>query len=366
MRILHTESSLNWGGKELRSLEEVRWLNSHGHEAWIAARPNSKILEWAKAWGLPFFVVPFRGVARPAAIGKLYALVHKYRFDLIDCHDSHDALHCAILRLLGAKVVRTLHSEGISTRRLQRIVWRYGNDRIIVVSEVLKQRLVAMGLQSTKVDVINEGIDLTEFDFRRTGDKIRAEFDIPLTYKVVTNIGMIRPNKGQRYLVEAADAIVSAVPDVRFLLVGEATRPEFDRELRACLEASPQRDKFILTGYRTDVADFIAASDCVVISSTAEAHSRVVPQAFAMKRPVVATNVGGLPELVKHGITGTLVQTANPSALAVGVIQVLQTDTSAILENAYTMALERFQIDGMMQRTLETYERALARHSLIR
>ncbi|GBG13406.1 uncharacterized protein NMK_0953 [Novimethylophilus kurashikiensis] len=359
MRILHTESSINWGGKELRALEEIRWLNAHGHEAWIAARPNAKILEWARTWNVPYFEVPFRGAVLPAAMSRLWSLMRQYRFDLVHCHDAHDAMHGAVLRLLGAKVIRTLHSEGISRRKLQQLIWRHGSDRVIVVSEVLKQRLVAMGVSSTKIEVINEGIDLAEFNFRRTGDKIRSEFNISSGCKVLTNIGMIRPNKGQRYLVEAADAIVAAIPDVRFLLVGEATRMEFDEELKSSLAACSQRDKFVLTGYRTDVADFIAASDCVVISSTAEAHSRVVPQAFAMKRPVVATDVGGLPELVKPGVTGTLVPAADPAALAEAVISTLKADNSSILDNAYSMALERFQIDGMMQRTLACYERAL-------
>jgi glycosyltransferase involved in cell wall biosynthesis len=362
MRILHTESSINWGGKELRALEEIRWLNAHGYEAWIAARPNAKILEWARAWNVPYFEVPFRGAVLPAAMSRLWSLMRQYRFDLVHCHDAHDAMHGAVLRLLGAKVIRTLHSEGISRRKVQQLIWRRGSDRVIVVSEVLKRRLAAMGVSSAKIEVINEGIDLAEFDFRRTGDKIRNEFNIPPGCKVIANIGMIRTNKGQRYLVEAADAIVAAIPDVRFLLVGEATRPEFDEELKNSLAVCSQRDKFILTGYRTDVADFIAASDCVVISSTAEAHSRVVPQAFAMKRPVVATDVGGLPELVKPGVTGTLVPAADPAALAVGVIQTLQADNSSILANAYSMALERFQIDGMMQRTLACYERALGTH----
>ena len=360
MRILHAESSRNWGGRELRALEQVRWLNDHGHESWVAGRANSKILEKAEIWGLPYFVVPFRGVIRPSAIVELYSLVRKHRFDIIDCHGDHDALHCAFMRMTGTKVVRSLHSEKINTRVSKKLLWKYGNDRIIAVADVSKSNLIAAGLPSDKIDVINEGIDLSEFDFRLTGQNIRQEFNIPNHCKVVTNIGMIRPNKGQQYFIKAADAILSAIPETRFLIVGEATKPEFDTELRAHLEASPHRDKFILTGYRKDVADFIAASDCVVISSLAEACPRVVPQSFAMKRPVVATNVGGTAEMVKSGKTGMLVPPADSPALAASVIKVLQTDMNSILENAYKMAQERLEINIMMKHTLETYEHTLA------
>ena len=359
MRILHTESSLNWGGKELRALEEVRWLNNHGYEAWIAARPDSKILEWAIKWNLPYFIIPFHGVVSPVAIYKLLSLVVQYKFDLIDCHDAHDALHCAFMRMLGIKVVRTLHSESLGKKLIKRLIWRYGNDRIIVVSEVLKKRLIEIALPPTKIDIINEGIELTEFDFRLTGEAIRREFNIPLSDKIIVNIGMIRPNKGQCYLIEAADEIVKSIPNVRFLIVGEATRQEYEQQLQACLNHSAHRDKFMMTGYRTDIANLIAAADCVVISSLAEAHSRVVPQAFAMKRPVVATNVGGLPEFVKPEITGVLVQSGNASDLALGVVHMLQTDSTNMIENAYLMAQERFQIDGMMRKTLVSYTQAL-------
>jgi glycosyltransferase involved in cell wall biosynthesis len=363
MRILHTETSLNWGGQEMRILEQVRWLNSHGHEAWVAARTKSEILKRAKAEGLPCFDVPFRGHANPISIGKLFRLTRKHAIDVIDCHSSRDATHCSVLHLLGATVVRSLHLEFGKNRVMHRLVWKHGNDRIVVVSEILRQRLVALGHQPTKIDVINEGIDLDEFDCRRTGEQIRNEFHVPVHCKIITNIGMIRPDKGQQYFVASAEAIAAAVPDVRFMIVGEGTRPEFETELQARVQASPQRDKFIFTGYRTDIAELIAASDCVVVASLQEAHSRVVPQAFAMRRPVVATRVGGLPDLVKPGVTGTLVAPANPEAIASAVIGVLNRDMSEELDHAYAMAQKRFGFDLMMQHSLESYEHALAREA---
>jgi len=359
MRILHTESSRNWGGQEMRILEQVRWLNGNGHEAWVAAKPESKILQQAVAWGLPHIAVPFRGSATPSVIRQLHAFIRRHGIDVVDCHSSRDASHCAALRPVGIRVVRSLHLEVIRSDWAHRLVWRHGSDRIIVVTEVLKKRLAALGLPTSKIDVINEGIDLGEFDYRRSGEKSRAELAIPADCKVITNIGMIRPDKGQQYFIEAADAIATAIPKVRFLIVGAATLPEFESNLRSFIQASPQREKFILTGYRMDIADIIAASDCLVVSSMAEAHSRIIPEGFAMKCPVVATKVGGIPELVLPGVTGTLVAPGDARDLAAGVIQVMRGDMSAILENAHAMAQDRFAIDGMMQRTLESYEHAM-------
>lgn len=359
MRILHTESGPNWGGQEMRTLEQIRWLNANGHEAWIAARQGSKILERAQQEALPCFEVPFRGHANPLAIAKLYWLTRKFRIDVIDCHGSRDASHCALLKGLDTSVVRTLHLETINNKPFHRLVWHAGNNRIIVVAEVIKRHLTKLGHNPTKIDVIGEGIDLVEFNCQRSGDKIRAEFQIPAGHKVVTNIGMIRPDKGQKYLVRAAETIAAAIPEIRFLIVGAGTRPEFENELRAEIEASSQRDKFILAGFRTDIADLVAASDCIVVSSLEEAHSRVVPQAFAMKRPVVATRVGGLPDLVTPGVTGRLVSPADEASMADGIIGALSNDNEDELGNAHLFAQQNFDFRKMMDRTLRTYEQAL-------
>lgn len=363
MKVLHTEASLNWGGKQLRILEQVQWLNERGHQAWIAARPGSKILEHAARKGLPRFTATFRGKGDVVTVGRLYGLLRKHRIDVVDCHGSRDATSCASLHMLGAPVIRSLHLDAVKDRFSQRLLWRYGSDRIIAVSSALKQRLLRIGVADDRIDVINEGIDFAEFDCRRTGEKIRAEFGIPASSKVLVSIGMIRPDKGQRYLVDAAAAIVAALgDDVRFVLVGDATRADYGREMKARVDASPCRKHFIFTGYRHDVADFIAAADCVVVSSLTEAHSRIVPQAFAMKRPVVATSVGGLPEFVQPRVTGVLVQPADSASLAAGVIHSFQSDNTAMLENAYAMAQQKFRIDFMMQRTIESYAASISRH----
>ena len=359
MRILHTETSLHWGGQEMRIVEQSRWLNSRGHETWIAARPGAQILEHAKALSLPSVEIAFRGNLNPFAIGGLHRFIGKHKIDIVDCHSSRDASHCAVLRLLGRRVVRSLHLEAIHTGKLHGLAWRFGSDRVIVVSNILRQRLIAKGLPSQSIDVIREGIDLQDFNANRSTCNVREELGIAGSCRLIANIGMIRPDKGQRYFVESAEAIAAAIPDVRFLIVGSPTRPEFEAELRASVEASSQRDKFILTGYRQDVANLIQASDCVVISSLQEAHSRVALEAFALKRPVVATNAGGLPEVVKDGVTGTLVPKADAAAIASGVIATLESDRSAQVDNAYAMVQARSSFDEMMKRTMASYEAAL-------
>lgn len=360
MRILHTETSPNWGGQEMRILEQVRWLNEHGHESWIAARKDSAILQNARSLGLPHVDIPFRGSASPSAIFALLATTRRLAIDVVDCHSARDAVHGTFLRFFGRTVVRTLHVEIMKWRKpLHRWVWKNGSNRIIVVSGILKSRLQEKGCPPDSIDVVSEGIDLAEFDCKRDGSHVRTEFGIGPEEKLITNIGMLRPDKGQTHFIDAADIVMAAVPNARFLIVGAATRPEFERAIRARINASRHRDRFILCGYRSDVAACIAASDCIVVSSLQEAHSRVIPQAFAMKRPVLATSVGGIPEIVRPGETGTLVPPADPAAMGQAIVSMLGDDDRSCTERAYRIALSCFSRDDMMRKTLESYERAM-------
>jgi glycosyltransferase involved in cell wall biosynthesis len=362
MRVLHTEVSLHWGGQEQRILEQCEWLLSHGHHVCIAGRPGARILEEASARGVPHEAVGFRGSFHPFALSQLLGLIREGRFDVIDCHSSRDSSLAAFLRLCGRPVVRSLHVETISARGLGRWVWQWGSDRVIVVAQVLKERLVRLGVPPRKIDVIGEGVDLAEFDWHLDGTGVRTSLGLDPGCRLVTNIGMIRPDKGQHFFVEAAEQLAAWHPEMRFMIVGSGTRAEYEHALRERVEASPCRSAFILTGYRHDVPRIIAASDCIAISSLTEAHSRVISQAFAMKRPVVATAVGGLPGIVREASAGTLVPPRDPVALAAAVDRVLRSDMREETERGYRHVRRHLDFGLTMAQTLATYVRAMNGH----
>jgi glycosyltransferase involved in cell wall biosynthesis len=362
MRVLHTEVSLHWGGQEQRVLEQCEWMLSHGHHVCIAGRHGARILQEARVRGVPHEAVGFRGSFHPGALSQLLGLIREGRFDVIDCHSSRDSSLAACLRLFGLPVVRSLHVETIAARGLGRWIWQWGSDRVIVVAQVLKERLVRLGVPPRKIDVIGEGVDFRAFDWRLDGTSVRAELGVDPACRLVTNIGMIRPDKGQNFFVEAAEQLAARRPEVRFAIVGSGTRAEFEQALRARVDASPYRSAFILTGYRHDVPHIIAASDCIAISSLTEAHSRVISQAYAMKRPVVATAVGGLPGIVREASAGTLVPPRDARALAAAVDRVLASDMHEETERGYRHVRRHLDFERTMAQTLATYVRAMNSH----
>ncbi len=156
-------------------------------------------------------------------------------------------------------------------------------------------------------------------------------------------------------MIRAVDRVASTWPDVRFLIVGSATKPEFFEEIKEEIATLRHPDKVILTGFRKDVEKVIAASDVIVNSSPWEPRSQVIHQAFAMKTLVVASNKGGNVESISDGETGFLFRSEDAGSLSGTILSVLNNHTGPIKEKAYLSAHSVFGINKMMEKTLSVY-----------
>jgi len=360
LRIAHLETSTNMGGQELRILDQIQWLLSKGHSAWLLARKDSAIYDEATRRGLPANPVPFRGSVNPQAVSELVRFSKREKVHLLDCHSSTAISTAVGVRMLGIPVVRTLHVHTFKTNLIHKYLWRCGIDHVIVVSQGIADKLTGLGFKDQqRISVIPTGVDLNRFRPDVDGSSFRRELDIPKSTKVISEIGMIRPDKGQKYFIRAVDRIANAWPDVRFLIVGSATKPEFFEEIKEEIAALRHPDKVILTGFRKDVEKVIAASDVIVNSSPWEPRSQVIHQAFAMKTLVVASNKGGNVESISDGETGFLFCSEDVGSLSKTILSVMNNNTGPIRERAYHAALSDYGIDTMMEKTLSVYRMTL-------
>jgi glycosyltransferase involved in cell wall biosynthesis len=237
-------------------------------------------------------------------------------------------------------------------------IFKYGCSKIVADARVIKKQLVEQnGVSPDKIDVIGSGVDLSKFNPGRDGMKFRREMGFSENTPVIANIGMIRSDKGQKRFMKAAQIILEQRPDARFIVVGQGTGNRLrEAELRAAIYNSGLQNKIIMLGYRWDTPDILAAANMVVIASLdTEASPIVLREAFASGRPVVATKVGDIPEIIEHGQNGLLVEPRDIKALAAAILEFLSDQELAAhcAANGLRYAREHFSFDRMMEAKLQ-------------
>ncbi len=355
--ILHTEASLGFGGQELRILTEIRWLLDHGWRAGLACQPASRLLGEARALGIPTWVVSMTRPFSLAAAVRLRRVLREAAVDLVHTHSSVDSWVAALAaRSLGRAVVRSRHVS-IRIGRGRGLVYRLAN-RVITSGEHVKRIVMAAGVPAERVIAIPAGLDGTRFHAGVSGHAVRAE--LGLNGPVVGLVANIRGSKGHRFFLEAAPLVLAACPAARFLIVGDGVG--FD-DVRRRVADMRLDDRVLLTGFRRDIPEVMAALDVLALPSIrSEAFPQVIAQALAVGTPVVGTTIGGIPEIIHEGDTGRLVPPENARALADAIIDLLRHPDAAraMARRGQALVRERYTIDGMMKATTDVYRDLLA------
>lgn len=205
---------------------------------------------------------------------------------------------------------------------LERIAALFAN-KIVVFTNIEKKDMMRLNIcKESKIDVVQSGLDLTKFSRMEIDVKTkRAEFSREPDKFLVGMIGRLESVKGPEYFVEAIRFIVDEIPQAKFLIVGEGT-------LKDSLALRCQRlalgDKVVFTGWREDIPEIMSVLDVLVLTSLNEAVGRVLLEAGASGKPIVATDVGGVPEILKNMKTGILVPPKDSQKIAEAVITLLK------------------------------------------
>ena len=356
--ILHTESSVGFGGQELRIVAESRWLAAHGWPVLLAAQPGARVLAEAERADVPSVAVPMRAAWDLRAIAGLRRLICDRGVGLVHTHSSVDAWVAGLAaRSLGVPVVRSRHvSIPIPKRRA--LVYRLA-DRIITSGEAVAAIVRGAGVPAERVIAIGPGLDTARFHPAVSGAGVRAE--LALRGPAVGLVANIRGSKGHAYFLEAAREVLRTRPDTTFIIVGDGIG--FD-DVRRRVKEMQLESRVIMTGFRRDVPEVMAALDVLVLPSIkSEAMSQVIPQALAVGTPVVGSAVGGTPELIRDGETGRLVPPADAPALAAAILDLIADPVRArtLARRGQAIVLAEHSMDATMTRTLAVYEAARAR-----
>ena len=365
LHIFHSESATGWGGQEIRVFQESNLLLERGHRVSIVCQPESFM--WNKCQSITStnfncYPLAMKSPANPFSFFRLLRILKKAKPDVIHTHSSIDSwLAGSVSKFAGIPVVRSRHIS-IPIKSIFPNNWLYSRipKKIITSGEAISNVVTSVsGVKAENVKSVAAGVDFRRFDFNINGEAIRKELKLKPDQPLIGKIGVIRGWKGYDYLLEAASLVLKKYSDTRFIFVGRG--PGFEQT--QSIANSLGLDKAVtLLGHREDIPEIMAGLDIQVLASFAgEGTPQVIPQAFAMKTPVVATRVGSVPEMLGQGERGVLVELKNSIDLANGIIKLIENPNIGkdFSEKAYWFCKKELGIDRMMDETIATYEEAI-------
>lgn len=306
----------------------------------------------------------FSSVGRMCAyVLRLRRFIRQHRPDLFHTNSLKSAVLGGVAgRLAGTPVIWHIRDRisgdylPRNAARAVRLLARFLPTFIVANSEATLQTLDVPGTPSA---VVPSGVDLSRFS-AKSSDDTGGPRDPEV--RVVGLIGRICPWKGQHVFVEAAAAVHSRYPKVRFQIIGAAlfTDQPYEQQIREMIEERGLTDVIELTGFRSDVDEAIRSLDIVVHASVlGEPFGQVIVQGMACRKPVIATNGGGVPEIVVDGETGLLVPMGDASAMAEAIGRLVADDATArrMGESGFRRVAERFTIGVTADKLTAIYER---------
>jgi glycosyltransferase involved in cell wall biosynthesis len=300
------------------------------------------------------------------AWSPLVRLLRFERFDVLHSHKFGSNVWGTLIgRLAGVPVIIAHeHSWSFDGQPLRRVLDREligrGSDVIVAVSAQDRRRIIEIeGVRPDKVLFVPNGIPRRG----RRGTDVRAELGIPPDAPVIGTIGLLRPEKALDLLIRAAAPLLSEMSELRMLIAGDGPDKEPLRELA---RRHGMADRVMLIGFRDDVPDVLAALDVAVSSSVSEGGPLAVMEFMEAARPIVATRVGGVPDLIDDGVHGLLVPPGDADALTAALRRVLADRDAArrMGERARERRSREFDIDVAVRRFESLYERLRAGHGV--
>jgi glycosyltransferase involved in cell wall biosynthesis len=331
----------------------------------VALSAGSAVRKLVKA-GVPILVID--DPDDTIAVGALAAHLAEARADVVHAHmyRAETVATRAVIALGEAGqrkpyLVATIHSSRIRSAEDQQHLRELTPymDRLIAVSRAIEHKLCDEQRTTVPVSLIYNGVDLERYDTQEACCTLPEEYGMEPGSQIVGVVARLEPEKGHPTLLEAWPQVLRACPDTYLLIVGEGSR-------RDALEAQARElriaHRVVFTGRRDDVPAVTAALDVAVLPSYREAQGMVILEAMALSRPVVASNVGGIPEMIEDGKTGLLVPPHDPSALAAAIVRLLRNHPLAdtLGRAGHDMVHDRFCIELMVGAIESIYDEGAA------
>ena len=356
LAIVHTESSLGWGGQEIRILAESQGLARRGHAVTVLCAPQARILAEAPHWEVPARALPIAS-KRPAGLRALIEWLRANRCDVLNTHSSTDSWLAALATRFGPAVpiVRTRHiSAPVPRNPFSRWLYERGASKIVTTGEALKRELVEKnGFRAERIESVPTGIDAGRF---RPGDRaaVRSRLGLPAEPILVGIVATLRSWKGHEYLLKAMPSLPK---NLQLVIVGDGPMRE------VLMEKVKELDLRVgvrvrMAGDQRDVLPWLQALDLFALPSYAnEGVPQALVQAMLCGLPCVTTSVGSIGELARDEVTALVVPPRDAQALAAAITRLAGDPAlrDELGSTARRHCVENFSYERMLDRMEAIY-----------
>jgi glycosyltransferase involved in cell wall biosynthesis len=366
MKVLHVINTLSAGGAELHLLTLCRHLKRQGVEVCVAflrerVKGSESLRNEFQQTGIRVVDLGSDRRFDPGCIFKLVNLIRRERPDIVHSHLPRADFAAAIAHWFYPSIsfvcsVHDIYSKSWSGKwalTLFNFIWRRAYA-VIAISQAVKDWLVhERGIPSGRVCVIHYGIDAERFAY--SGSDLRKTRDLT-GRAVIGSVGRLEPRKGHEYLIQAMPSILEEVPSAHLLIAGHDPSGH-GRKLRTLIAHLGLNERVRLVGFQDDVSSFLQSLDLFAFASTSEGFGQVVIEAMAAGKPVVATNVSALREIVIDRETGLLASPRDPQGLVGPICRLLKdADLRRKMGRAGRKRVEEtFNAERMVEGTIKLY-----------
>lgn len=361
MKVLHLSSENTWRGGEQQIAYLLEETEKKGIQPIVACKQGSAFETYVRSKGWQYFALPFKNSMDLRTAWNIKHICKEHKIDIIHLHSSK-AHSIAVLSVALGNSSKLVLSRRVDFTLKDNLFsrWKYNHtsiQKIICVSDKIKQ-IVEEGVQDKrKCITIHSGIDLRKFSFQGNLDFFRNHYKIPPASPIIGNTSALADHKDYFTFINTAEILINQNNDLRFLIIGDGNLRE---EIKEYVESKELHHHIIFTGFVTNLAETLHELDIFLMTSKTEGLGTSILDAFASKVPVVATNAGGIPELVIHEETGLIAPVKDHGKLAENVSRVLNEPDlrDRLIAKAYDF-VQGFSKEKTAEKTLAIYREIL-------
>ncbi len=324
MRILFVDSGFDWRGGQYQVLNLAVELCERGHEMLLVCQRGSALESRSREKGLSIETVRMRGDADVAAWSRLGGILRAFRPNVIHAHTGRAhavALGATFFHDVDALVVTRRVSSSIRRAVLSKLKYSRLVTVFVAISSCVARTLLEAGVPSGRIRVIPSCVRLEDFEGVHASDRLFSELELSGDEPIVLNVGSLSKEKSQEDILSVAQNVLREIPDARFFIAGEGRlRQRLEKRARELGVESAVH----LLGFRTDIPELMKISRLFIFPSKSEGLGTSVLQALAAGLPVVASDAGGISEVVEDGRTGFLVGVHDVTSMSAAVMKLLR------------------------------------------